>query len=120
MPQSEKRDGSAKPRRAKSNGAKSNGHDLGKSNASIQEIVKLGRDLSERVQRDMETHPEALLVAVGSASFVAGAVLGSRLGRFVLSVAIPLGIQHLVASEVSPRIRTYVEELLRNDETPVA
>jgi hypothetical protein len=62
----------------------------------------------------METHPEALLVAVGGASFVAGALLGSRLGRILLSAAIPLGLQHLVESEVGPRIRSYVKDLLHD------
>ncbi len=77
----------------------------------------MGRGLGSRVQRDMETHPEALLVAVGGASFVAGAVLGSRLGRILLSAAIPLGLQHLVESEVGPRLRSYVRELLHDGDS---
>jgi hypothetical protein len=99
-------------RHAKSNGSASHGPKGTHGKSSIQEIVKMGRGFGSRVQRDMETHPEVLLVAVGGASFLAGAVLGSKIGRIILSAAIPLGIQHLVESELGPRLRTYVQELM--------
>jgi hypothetical protein len=115
MQPSEKAERAPRTRHAKSNGAPIHGSRKGSgAKSSIQEIVKMGRGFSSRVQRDMDTHPEALLLAVGGASFVAGAVLGSRLGRILLSAAIPLGLQHLVESEVGPRLRSYVKELLQD------
>jgi len=119
MRSSEKVETTPRVRHAKANGSPIHGRGRhGKS--SIQEIVKMGRGLGSRLQRDMGTHPEALLVAVGGASFLAGAVLGSRLGRIILSAAIPLGIQHLVESELGPRLRTYVQGLMSDGDSDAA
>jgi hypothetical protein len=112
MRPSEKVGVTPRTRHSRANGSPMNGHRTGHAKASVQEIVKLGRSVSRRIQRDMGTHPEALLVAVGGASFLAGAILGSRLGRIILSAAIPFGLQHLVETELGPRLRTYVQELM--------
>jgi hypothetical protein len=107
-------------RHPKTNGSASKVQKGGHAKSPIQEIVKMGRGFGTRVQRDMETHPEVLLVAVGGASFLAGAVVGSRLGRILLSAAIPLGLQHLVESELGPRLRSYVRDLMSDgDSGPV-
>jgi hypothetical protein len=116
MKPSEKVEGAPRTRHAKNNGSPSNGHKSEHTRGSVHEIVKMGRGLGRRVQRDMETHPEALLIAVGGASFVVGAILGSRLGRLLLSAAIPLVLHHLVEGEVGPRLRGYVQDLLHGDD----
>lgn len=120
MRSSEKVEGTPRARNGKSNGASSHGHGRRHAKASIQGVMKMGRGLSHRLQHDLETHPEALLVAVGGASFLAGAILGSRLGRLILSAAIPFGVQSLVESEVAPRLRSYVQDLLRHVDAPEA
>jgi hypothetical protein len=115
----EKVNGAARSRHAK-NGAVSSGRRGGHSKASIEGIVQMSRGLGKRIQNDLQTRPEALLIAVGGASFLAGAILGSRLGRLILSAAIPFGIQHLVESEVAPRLQSYVKDLMHDDESSAA
>src|SRR5580658_1333589 len=102
MRQSERVTGAPRIRHVNSNGSRvhANGH----AKTSIKQVVKLARGLPRRLRRDMETHPEAVLATVGGASFLVGAIFGSRLGRVVLASAIPLGLQYLIESEVGPRL----------------
>jgi hypothetical protein len=113
MRQSERVESAATPRtrHAKSNGTHTNGHRT-QAKSSLKDVVKLGRGLPRKLRRDMEAHPEALLATVGGASFLAGAILGSRIGRAILTAVIPFGLQHLVESELGPRLWIYVEGLL--------
>jgi threonine/homoserine efflux transporter RhtA len=68
----------------------------------------------------MDAHPVAVLAAVSGASFLAGAVLGSRFGRAILLAAIPFALERLVASELAPRLWSYMEGLMREvDMDPV-
>jgi hypothetical protein len=115
------------PAEASVRGRKPNGHhqDPGHRFAgktSMKNALKLGRGLPRRLMRDIEAHPEATLATIGGASFVAGMVLGSRIGRAILAAMIPSGIQYLFASELGPRLVAYVEDLIgraSNDTTPV-
>jgi hypothetical protein len=59
----------------------------------------------------MTARPGAVLLAVGGASFLAGAIVGSRLGRAILHAAIPVGLQYLVETELGPRLRTVLADL---------
>jgi len=97
--------------RAKSNGTGA-GHRFS-PRASLKDVVNAGRRLPKRLRRDLEQHPEAVLATVGGASFVAGAVLGSRIGRALLAAAIPMGIQHLLETELGPRLKARLEGWLR-------
>lgn len=82
---------------------------------SLGEVIKFGRGLPRKLQREMEADPSAVLATVGCASFIAGTILGSRLGRALLAAALPLGIQRLVGSELGPRMWAYVEGLLMSE-----
>jgi hypothetical protein len=79
---------------------------------SLNDVFLMGRRLPRKVRRDLQAHPQATLAILGGASFLAGAIFGSRLGRTLLSVAIPFGVQRLLETEVGPRLRTYVDEWL--------
>jgi hypothetical protein len=106
-------EGAQKTRHARGNGASSNGHGDRHAQASIGEVLEMGRGLPRKLHRNMDAHPVAILAAVGGASFLAGAVLGSRFGRALLLAAIPIALERLVASELAPRLWSYVEGLIR-------
>jgi hypothetical protein len=108
----DKADGSPRERHPKNHGSRSNGRANGSGKSPIKDFVTMGRGLPRRLHRDFEKHPEASLAVVGGASFLAGVILGSRLGRAVLSAAIPFGLQYLLESEHGPRLRAYAEDLL--------
>jgi hypothetical protein len=105
-------EGAQQARRVRSNGARSNGHGSPHAQASIGDVLEMGRGLPRRLHRNIDAHPVAVLAAVGGASFLAGAALGSRFGRALLLAAIPIALERLVASELAPRLWRYVEALM--------
>jgi hypothetical protein len=78
----------------------------------LSDVVRMGRSLPHRVKKEMSLRPEMLLATVGGVSFLAGAVLGSRLGRALLAAAIPIALERLVSSEVAPKLVKYAKEML--------
>jgi hypothetical protein len=94
-------EGAQRARHVRSNGAASNGHGNRHAQASLGEVLEMVRGLPRRLHSNMDVHPVAVLAAVGGASFLAGAVLGSRFGRAVLFAAIPIALERLVASELA-------------------
>jgi hypothetical protein len=109
-------------RRAKRNGTRHTKPTKTSARFSLREVVRRGRGLPQRLRLAVETHPEVALIAVGGVSFLAGVLLDSRLGRAVLSVAVPFGLQRLVESEIAPRIwRSALDAIRRaTDEASVA
>jgi hypothetical protein len=101
----------ARPRRARPSPRH---HDDGAWNG-FSDVVRMGRSLPRKVRKEMAIRPEILLVTVGGVSFVAGAVLGSRLGRALLAAAIPIGLERLVSSEVLPKLLKYAKEMLTKE-----
>ena len=55
----------------------------------LRKYLDEAKSLGQRLDSQMSTHPYAVLGAVAGTSFLAGALLGSRIGRF--TVAIGLG-----------------------------
>src|ERR1700728_172859 len=108
-------DGARRARRVRSNGA-AHAH-APVTHGSFRELVESARLLPKKIQREMSTRPAVVLATVGGAAFLAGAVLGSRLGRAVLSAAIPVGLQHLVETELGPRLWSYMADLTRKADT---
>jgi hypothetical protein len=51
------------------------------------------RSLPKTIGAQLRAHPPEALAAVGAASFALGAVLGSRLGRLLLAVAVPFALK---------------------------
>jgi hypothetical protein len=78
---------------------------------SVEDILHTARGVQRRVQRELRDRPEAVLAAVAAAAFVAGAAVGSRFGRIVLSALVPFGVQHFLATSVGPRVAAYVTSL---------
>src|SRR5580658_9492464 len=91
-------------RRAKSNGTRRTRPKKTFARLSLREVIRRGRGLPQKLRRAVETHPEVALIAVGGVSFLAGVLLDSRLGRAVLSVAVPLGPPTLGQREVATRV----------------
>jgi hypothetical protein len=102
----------ARPRRARSS---TRPHDEGTWNG-LSDVVRAGRSLPRKVKREMALRPEVLLATVGGVSFLAGAVLGSRLGRALLAAAIPIGLERLVSSEIAPKLMKYAKDILGKEE----
>jgi hypothetical protein len=109
-------------RRAKSNGTRRTRPKKTFARLSLREVIRRGRGLPQKLRRAVETHPEVALIAVGGVSFLAGVLLDSRLGRAVLSVAVPFGLQRLVESELAPRLWSSALGIIRKatDEESVA
>jgi hypothetical protein len=115
MTPSESAPNAVRPRRVRSS---TRHHDNGAWNG-FSDVVRMGRSLPRKVKREMAIRPEMLLITVGGLSFLAGAVLGSRLGRALLAAAIPIGVERLVSSEVAPKLLKYAKGML-GDETETA
>jgi hypothetical protein len=88
--------------------SRTNGHPTAKN---LDELRRLGKTLPRKVRREMAERPELVLAAVAGVSFLAGATLGSRLGRAVLGAAIPIALERLVTGQLVPRLTKYAEDL---------
>jgi hypothetical protein len=66
----------------------------------------------------MRSHPPETVAAVGAVSFALGAVVGSKLGRLVLAVAIPLAIKSAFEGEVARELGKYAQGFIRNVQSP--
>jgi hypothetical protein len=111
MPTSEPAPNNTAPARQKRARPSTRQHGEGAWNG-LGDVVRMGRSLPRKVKREMTLRPEILLVTVGGVSFLAGAVLGSRLGRALLAAAIPIGLERLVSSEVAPKLVKYAKDML--------
>ncbi len=63
-----------------------------------REAVGFVRGLPKTIGAQLRAHPPQALAAVGAASFALGAVLGSRLGRLLLAVAVPFALKSALES----------------------
>jgi len=75
-------------------------------------VVRIARTTRRRIERELNDRPAVVLAAVAGASFVAGAAVGSRVGRILLSALITFGLQQLLVSGVAPRIAAYVGQIM--------
>lgn len=118
----ERVNGAPARRRAKRNGTRRAKPTKTSAKSSLREVIARGRGLPQKLRRAVETHPEVALIAVGGVSFLAGILLDSRLGRAVVSAAVPFGLQRLVESEIAPRIWSSALDAIRRatDEESVA
>jgi hypothetical protein len=72
----------------------------------------MSQNLSRRIRREVAERPEIALATVSGASFLAGAFLGSRLGRAAVALLVPMGIRHFVETDLAPRAWAYLTTLL--------
>jgi hypothetical protein len=100
-----------KPHRARPRSSIASGAE---SPRSIDDLGRMARRAQRKVQRELQERPEVVLAAVAGASFIAGAAVGSRLGRLLLAALVPLGLQHVVATRLAPRLAAYVEQLMHD------
>jgi hypothetical protein len=75
---------------------------------TLEDAKRMARSAQRKLRREMQERPEVILAAVAGASFIAGAAVGSKVGRIMLSALIPFGLQHLLTTRVAPRIAAYV------------
>jgi hypothetical protein len=64
----------------------------------------MSQDLSRRIRREVAERPELALATVSGAFFLAGAFLGSRVGRAVIAMLVPVGFQYFVETDLAPRV----------------
>jgi hypothetical protein len=81
-------------------------------------VARLVRSLPRTIAVQMRAHPPETVAAVGAVSFVLGAILGSRLGRLMLAVGIPLAIKSALEGEVARELGKYAQGLIRNAQSP--
>jgi hypothetical protein len=90
----------------------------GQAHATNQSIVRFVRGLPRAIGVQMRTHPPETVAAVGAVSFALGAVVGSKLGRLMLAVAIPLAIKSAFEGEVARELGKYAQGFIRNAHSP--
>jgi hypothetical protein len=89
-----------------------NGHAGAKKIPS--EMLRIGRDLPRTIRREMDERPAIVLATVAGTSFVAGAVLGSRIGRVLLATLIPIGAQYLMRTRLGPSMWQRIVEMIED------
>jgi hypothetical protein len=83
---------------------------------SLEDARRMARGVQRKLRREMQDRPELVLAAVAGASFVAGAAVGSKVGRILLSALVPFGLQHLLTTQAVPRVAAYVAEWLHTEQ----
>jgi hypothetical protein len=78
----------------------------------LANILRRGWDLPRNLQAQVKANPAATLAGVAGASFVLGALLGSKLGRLAIAAAIPFGIQRLLNEGALKEIGRSARELI--------
>ena len=75
-------------------------------------VARVARQMPRNVMHELNEHPAAVLATVAGASFAAGAVLGSRLGRALLVALMPAGLSYAVTSGVGEDLREWLVDAL--------
>ena len=74
-------------------------------------LRKIGR-LPARLTQQVKTNPGAALATVAAASFFAGALFGTRLGRLAMTAALGYGIKTMVDRGVLADVGRVLQEAL--------
>jgi hypothetical protein len=85
---------------------------------SFAKISRLSRELPRRIERELKTNPTALVGAVAGASFLLGALVGSKIGRLAIAAAIPYAVKHLFEGDVGNYVRGLLKEEHGEAEAP--
>ena len=91
--------------------ARTDSRSSGATMKNLDELRRVARKVPSKLRRRLAEKPEATLAAVAGLSFLAGVTLGSRLARAVVSAAIPIALERLIAGELGPRLMRYATEL---------
>jgi hypothetical protein len=89
-----------------------------RARASQPGIVGFVRDLPKTLGVQLRAHPSETAAAIGAVSFALGAVLGSRVGRLILAVAIPLALKSAFEGEAVHELGRYARGLIRGAQSP--
>jgi hypothetical protein len=81
------------------------------------EVLRVVRRLPRAIGIQLRTHPPETVAAIAAGSFVLGAVVGSRLGRLLLAVAVPIAIKSTFEGEVVRAVEKYARQFIRNVES---
>jgi hypothetical protein len=100
--------------RERHSGAEMPGYTDGHGIGVFKDALRAGRELPRIVRHELRDRPVLVIASVSGVFFLAGAVLGSRLGRAVVVALIPVGLQSVLKTEIGPRLRAYVRSLVDN------
>jgi hypothetical protein len=91
-----------------------------RSRARMSQPGVLGfvRELPKTLGVQLRAHPPQTAMAIGAVSFALGAVLGSRLGRLVLAVAVPLAVKSAFEGEAARELGKYARGLILGTQSP--
>jgi hypothetical protein len=68
---------------------------------------RFGRDVPAMIRTGLTTNPIAVVAAIGAGGFLAGAIVGSRLGRAIALVCIGVGLDRFFTDPTfAPRSHT--------------
>jgi hypothetical protein len=81
-------------------------------------VVGFVRELPKTLGVQLRAHPPQTALAIGAVSFALGAVLGSRLGRLMLAVAVPLALKSAFEGEAARELGKYARGLILGAQSP--
>jgi hypothetical protein len=81
-------------------------------------VVGFIRELPKTLGVQLRAHPPQTVVAIGAVSFALGAVLGSRLGRLMLAVAVPLALKSAFEGGAARELGKYARGLILGAQSP--
>jgi hypothetical protein len=81
-------------------------------------VVGFVRGLPKTLGVQLRAHPPETLAAIGAVSFALGAVLGSRVGRLALAVAIPIALKSAFEGDAAHGVARYALGLIRGAQSP--
>jgi hypothetical protein len=81
---------------------------------SKEGLLRVVRNLPRTSGVQLRTHPPETIAAIGAVSFALGAVVGSRLGRLVLAVVIPIAVKSALEGEAVRKLEKYAQGFIRN------
>ncbi len=85
---------------------------------SKEALVRVVRNLPKTIGVQLRTHPPETVAAIGALSFALGAIVGSRLGRLLLAVTIPIAVKSAFEGEVVHKLEKYAQGFVRNMQSP--
>ncbi len=87
-------------------------HREGRPRIEVDRLREVGRNLGDQLDEQVRKRPYVVLGAAAGVGFVAGSILGSRLGQVLLAVGVGYAAKHVLGGEFGlDRLQAGLERL---------